>query len=61
MEKRFLKVSEIAKFLGVSGQTVRNYINRGLLRPIQTGLYLIDKAEFDRFVREHCKIRPVTR
>jgi excisionase family DNA binding protein len=48
-----ISVSEAARLLGTSGQTVRNYIRHGLLSARQPGKrFLIDRSSVERFVRQ---------
>lgn len=49
-----ISVSEAAQLLGISGQTVRNYIRRGLLRGRQPGArsFLVDRTSVDALLRD---------
>jgi excisionase family DNA binding protein len=48
-----ISVSEAAGLLGTSGQTVRNYIRRGLLSARQPrGRFLVDRASVEALLRE---------
>lgn len=46
--RRAYLVSEVAALFGVSGQTVRNWLNKGDLRGERIGrIYLVDAREID--------------
>ena len=48
-----LRVTEVAKILGVSGQTVRNWGREGKLRTTRLGKFiLVPQAEVERLVRQ---------
>lgn len=49
---RLLAIGEVAGELQVHRNTVRRYINRGLLRTTWQGGYRISREELERFVRE---------
>jgi excisionase family DNA binding protein len=50
MSKRLLSTAEAADYLGVSVNTIRNYMDRGLIAPHRTGprpLLKFDPADLD--------------
>ena len=50
MEKKYLKVPEIAKELGLSNQTVKKLILTGVLKSIRVRrLYLVAIEDFEEF------------
>jgi excisionase family DNA binding protein len=47
----YYTIQEAADYLGVSYQTVRNYINKGYLKPSTFGKpYLIQKKDIDKMI-----------
>jgi len=53
MEKRLINIKELALYLGISTQTIRNQLSQGtfLIKPIKLGRLLRwDKKEVDRFI-----------
>lgn len=50
MSKRLLSTAEAADYLGVSQNTIRNYVDRGLITPNRVGprpLLKFDTADLD--------------
>jgi excisionase family DNA binding protein len=54
VEKRLYTTIEAAESLGVCDKTVRDFVKRGLLKPIKRVIrtLLFSAAELDRFVSE---------
>jgi excisionase family DNA binding protein len=53
MSEELLTVDEVAAVLRVTGQTVRNYLTRGLLPHIKVGRRVrIARSDFERFLSE---------
>jgi excisionase family DNA binding protein len=50
-EVKLLRVSEVARRLGVCVRTVRNYIGRGMLRVVRLGRAVrVDERDLEAFV-----------
>ena len=50
MERPYYTVSEAAEFIGVSGQTVKNWISRGLMKGYRLGgRIIVPRSELDDY------------
>lgn len=57
---QYMKVSAIARTLGISSPTVRELVRAGKLSGIQIeGLVLVERASFERFM-QNATVRPMT-
>lgn len=61
-DRVFLSTRELANRFGVTAQSVLDYIAKGLLKAEKNrGRYYIRPDEADRFIRENCTIRLISK
>ena len=55
MDGDLMRPEGVAKWLGVHGNTVRNWLKRGLMPcyRTRTGYYFVDRADVEHFLRFH--------
>lgn len=59
-DERYLSIAEVQRILGVSRQTIYNWIRAGMLKAVKparsrNGKYLIHSAELRRFLEESAR------
>ena len=53
MEEKYYKVSEVAKILKSTPQTIRNWIESGIISAVRPGRnFMVSKSEIDKLLKK---------